>query len=341
MKRAQEILLQLLQPLLGEVRCRRLLTRVAAPTDLRAERGTDASRALLAHALNLLLLEDLMERVPLARAYVEESFRSGRPIQFDHGALRTVKWPDCGALPNGEAAITRILLPLGYRHAADYPLPKLAMTGRAYCHIDYPSQLAQFFVSELHPEQFSAPFQQAVTRVLSTGREPLSATAQSLLQQLAERGSLPLTAALTLLPEMRACFACHHEPPRLADYELLLNESKEMAWIATEGQAYNHGTDRVADVVALADAQKAIGRPMKDAVEVSRSGRVLQTAYRACQVERLFVDTAGHLLARQVPGSFFEFITRHNTTDPITGKETIDLSFDAANATGIFKMTAG
>lgn len=122
------------------------------------------------------------------------------------------------------------------------------MTGRAYCHIDYPTQLAQFFVSELHPEKFSAPFQQAVTRVLSTSRDPLSADAQASLQQLADRGALPLAAALTLIPEMRACFACQHEPPRLDDYELLLNESKEMAWIATEGQAYNHGTDRVVDV---------------------------------------------------------------------------------------------
>ena len=80
----QEILPQLLQPLLGAVRCQRLLARVAVPAALSGEGGTTASRGLIAQALNLLLLEDLMERVPLARAYVEESFRVGRPIQFDH-----------------------------------------------------------------------------------------------------------------------------------------------------------------------------------------------------------------------------------------------------------------
>ena len=46
-----------------------------------------------------------------------------------------------------------------------------------------------------------------------------------------------------------------------------------MAWIATEGNAFNHATDRVADVFALSDDEKAKGRPMKPEVERSRSGR--------------------------------------------------------------------
>ena len=83
-----------------------------------------------------------------------------KKLVFDHGALRTVAWPS-GALPPGEAAITRVLRPLGFELASPYPLPKLKMTGRAWCHEDFPEEIAQFFVSELHPEQFSSSFQAA------------------------------------------------------------------------------------------------------------------------------------------------------------------------------------
>ena len=43
----------------------------------------------------------------------------------------------------------------------------------------------------------------------------------------------------------------------------------------------------------------------------------------------------GALVLRPVPGSFFEFITRHHHAD---GR--LDLGFDTSNAQAIFKMTA-
>jgi hypothetical protein len=116
---------------------------------------------------------------------------------------------------------------------------------------------------------------------------------------------------------------------------VLLAESKEMAWIATEGNAFNHATDRVEDVGAVADRQRELGRPIKPEVEVSKSGRVRQTAFQATLVERLFLDDAGALIARQVPGSFHEFITRDEETPGV-----LDLRFDSGNATAIFKMTS-
>jgi hypothetical protein len=115
----------------------------------------------------------------------------------------------------------------------------------------------------------------------------------------------------------------------------MLAESEEMAWIATEGNAFNHVTDRVPDVDAVAREQKALGRPMKETVERSASGRVLQTAFRAAPVERTFRAPAGHLTVATVPGSFFEFITRR----PLPGGR-LDLSFDTGNAQAIFKMTS-
>lgn len=113
-----------------------------------------------------------------------------------------------------------------------------------------------------------------------------------------------------------------------------------MAWIATEGNAFNHATDRVADVFTVADAQRALGRPIKERVEVSKSGRVKQTAFQADPVVRVFLDEQGGDVRREVPGSFYEFITRDVFVDEASGREALDLGFDAGNATGIFKMTA-
>ena len=41
------------------------------------------------------------------------------------------------------------------------------------------------------------------------------------------------------------------------------------------------------------------------------------------------------MIVREVPGSFHEFITRKRLDDG-----TLDLTFDAGNATSIFKMTS-
>jgi hypothetical protein len=121
-----------------------------------------------------------------------------------------------------------------------------------------------------------------------------------------------------------------------ADYQTLLAESAEMAWISTEGNSFNHLTDRVIDLEAVVAEQNRIERPMKDSIEVSTSGRVMQTAYRACTVTRGFADASGRVREQQVPGSFVEFIQRK--IDPDT--ERLDLNFDSSNAQGIFKMTA-
>jgi len=121
----------------------------------------------------------------------------------------------------------------------------------------------------------------------------------------------------------------------VADYEDLRSVSAEAAWIATEGNAFNHATDRVPDVVAVADALRGAGRRIKDQVEVSRNGRVRQTALLADLVERDFASETGETHRMRVPGSFYEFISRD--VDPDTGM--LDLSFDSGNATGIFHMT--
>lgn len=313
----------------------RLLQTIAIhPMANNTETG-HVSRAIIAQALTMVLFDDLLSRVPTARDYVNDVIASGRKIVFDHGALRTVA-TQSGALPQGDGAITRILIPLGYEVAAVYPLSRIAMTGRAYRHCDDPEHIPQFFVSELHPERFSPAFQQAVARTLVSSRDPLMPESRKRLDRLARFHALPIDDAAALVANLAACFGRQHDMPRLDDYDTLLDESAEMAWIATEGNTFNHATDRVADVEAVADEQRRAGRPIKETVEVSSSGRVRQTAFKAAMAERDFVGTRGRTVHRQVPGSFYEFITR----DSLPDGSGLDLGFDAGNAQGIFKMTS-
>ncbi len=300
--------------------------------------GAEVSRAELAQALNMVLFADLLDRVPEGAAYAADASRIGRKIVFDHGALRTVA-ADNGALPVGHLAFDRILAPLGFTVAGLYPLPRLKMTGRAYAHADFPEDIAQFFVSELHVDQFSDEFQQAVSRVTGNSTDPLSTDSVTLLAELAAGKTLSREQAARLLANLVSCFACQHATVTRADYQILLAESAEMAWISTEGNAYNHVTDRVADVFALSDEQRALGRSIKDNVEVSANGRVRQTAYKAAQIQRPMREADGSVQLCTVPGSFYEFITRDAYVNE-QGERVLDLTFDSSNATGIFKMTA-
>jgi uncharacterized glyoxalase superfamily metalloenzyme YdcJ len=218
--------------------------------------------------------------------------------------------------------------------AGTYPLPRLRMTGRAWAHRDLPEQLPQFFISELHVEQFDPPFAAVAEAVFGESRDPLSDTAKSVLDDFARDGEVAVADAMLALPIIVAAFARQHPVPAIADYQLLLDQSAEAAWIATEGNAFNHATSRIADIGAEAERQRARGLPIKDRIEVSRNGRVRQTAFRADPVTRSFRDGNGSV-AQAVPGSFYEIITRD--IDPATGA--LDLSFDSGNATGIFAMT--
>jgi Domain of unknown function (DUF1338) len=333
-------LTNLVEKTIGGEACAWVTRLMTIPASFAVWEDERVSRREMAQALNMVLFYDLLQRVPTGRRYTEEVAARGDKVFHDHGALRTVRWIENGALPPGEVAFTRILEPLGYRLNGVFPLDRIGMTGRSYAHLDGPDEIAQFFVSELHPARFSPEFQAAVTRVLSSSQDPLSPKAQFLLHELARDGFIAMPDAVSLLPELKACFARQHAIPSLADYELLLAESAEMAWIATEGNMFNHVTDRVDDLLRVTQEQNALQRPMKPTVEVSKSGRIKQTAFKADMVVRQFVGTGGQLVEREVPGSFYEFITRDYYADTTEQLRKLDLGFDAANAQGIFKMTA-
>jgi hypothetical protein len=324
---------------LGAAAARETLDTLAMPGALHANDGPFVSRAVFAMALNAALFHGLLDRVPTGAAYVADVRRAGGRVLLDHGALRTVRLASgsTGELPPGYLAFARILEPLGYELAGLYPLDRLKMTGRAFRHRDLPEDLSQFFVSELHVERFSPAFQAVAAHVFGSTRDPLDATAMAALEAFARDGACNLQLARKALPTLVAAFGRWHDAPSLIAYEALRAESAEAAWIATEGWAFNHATDRVADVEAVAEQQRRLGRPIKAEVERSASGGVRQTAFKADPVERCFADGARNV-RRLVPGSFYEFITREPLGDAGEG---LDLRFDSANAQGIFKMTAG
>ena len=326
----------LLTAAIGAACGREALDDLVLPNALRANGGPQVSRALFAMALNACLFYGLLERTPTGAAYVEDVRAAGGKVLLDHGALRTVRFASgpTGEQPEGYLAFARILEPLGYEAAGVYPLERLQMTGRGFRHCDLPEELPQFFVSELHVDRFSPSFQAAARHVFGSTRDPLGDAARAALDAFARDGACDVGLACRALPVLAAAFGRWHATPSLLAYEVLLAESPEAAWIATEGSAFNHATDRVADVEAVAEAQRRLGRPIKDAVERSKSGRVRQTAFKADPVERAFHD-GGRTVHRLVPGSFYEFISRERL--PGGG---LDLAFDSGNAQGIFKMTA-
>jgi hypothetical protein len=305
------------------------------------ESAGEVTRGAFAMALNALLFQDLLDRVPTGAAYVADRRRLQQRITFDHGALRTVRLGQgpTGALPGGIESFARILQPLGYAQAGVYPLDALRMTGYAFAHRDFPETLPQFFVSELHVERFSADFQAAAQRVFGSSRDPLTAAGRAALDAFSVQGRCDFDTAALALREIVETFRRCHDTPSVQDYRVLLAESAEAAWMATEGCAFNHATDRVADVNVTACEQRALGRPIKAEVEVSTAGSVRQTAFKADLVIRTFRTDDGGTTTLTVPGSFYEFITR----DPVAGhggSPQLDLRFDSMNAQGIFKMTA-
>ncbi|MEP6548380.1 MAG: DUF1338 family protein [Gammaproteobacteria bacterium] len=332
---------RLMRAIAGERAASDMLDTLQIERSLLVENTGAVTRGVFAMALNAVLFHDLLGRVPTAAAYVTDRRRLHQRITFDHGALRTIHFPHgpTGELPPGVTAFARILEPLGYTQSGTYPLPKLRMTGRAFTHRDFPATLPQFFVSELHVERFSPDFQAAAGRLFGNSRDPLTHHANMALATFTEHGRCAFELAVGALSEIVAAFRRCHEAPSLVDYRLLLAESAEAAWMATEGCAFNHATDRVADVDATACEQRALSRPIKETVEVSTTGSVRQTAFKADPVARSLRTAGGGMTTLTVPGSFYEFISRDMIAGA-DGSRGLDLRFDSMNAQGIFKMTA-
>jgi hypothetical protein len=332
---------QLLRVVAGEKAAADLAATLKIDRTLLIESAGPVSRGVFAMALAATLFHELLSRVPTGAAYVGDRRRQRERIVFDHAALRTIRLGSraVGSLPAGAGASTRILEPLGYHITGAYPLDHLGMTGRVLTHREFPEAVPQFFVSELHAERFSKEFQSAAERVFSGSREPLNLAAHAALAEFADQGRCDMKLAATALGKIVAAFARHHDVPSAADYRILLAESPEAAWIATEGATINHAADRVTDVAMTACAQRSLGRPVNDTIETSAAGTVRQTSFKADPVRRSFRAEDGSEVELTVPGSFFEFISRAEVTGS-DGKRRLDLSFVNPAVTRVLKKTA-
>ncbi|HYG44606.1 MAG TPA: DUF1338 family protein [Bordetella sp.] len=333
-------LYQLLAYVLGENDAESVVSKVFVDDRIlqRPVRG-NVDRATIAQGLCLSLFFDLLRRVPSAKRYVNEFVEPKQKIVFDHGAVRTVKLEGMGGLPAGEEAILRLLRPLGFVMRGTYPLPGLHIVGRSYAHAEFPETMPQFFISEILLENFSDRFKETAVRAFSASRDPITPELRLALETLETKGSLPFHDAANVVLFGTRCFDRQHEIPAEEDYRVLCAESLEMAWILSEGNAFNHATDRVSDLAALHKRLREAGYRIKPDIEVSKNGRVRQTALLADPVTRRFKDSNGETCERTVPGSFYEFIERASYSE--NGESRPDLSFDSSNATGIFHMTAG
>lgn len=94
----------LLSKLLGQAKTDALFTTLNMPAVLQEWEAGVVTRAEITQAMNMALFEGLLERSPNGRAYTADAIENGGSVHFDHGALRTVRWPHSVALPPGEAA---------------------------------------------------------------------------------------------------------------------------------------------------------------------------------------------------------------------------------------------
>jgi hypothetical protein len=332
---------QLIRAILGDKAAEEMLATLLIDRRFLLESLGAVSRSVFAMAVGTVLFHELLTRAPTAAAYVADRRRQRERIIFDHGALRTIRLGSrtTGALPAGVDCFTRVLRPLGYQVAGSYPLDEWHMTGHAFTHREFPESLPQFFVSELHVERFSREFQAAAGRVFGGSRDSLTEIAQAAVAEFAEQGRCEMRLAVPALREIVAAFGRPHDPCALADYQILLAESPECAWIATEGGSLNHATDRVVDVAMTACAQRSLGRPVKPVIETSAAGSVRQTAFKPDLVRRPFRSADGSQIELMVPGPFYQFISRDCIIGP-DGKKHLDLRLDEDITRAVFKMTA-
>src|SRR4051812_22057083 len=98
----QSALQKLVARKVGADRASQLFERVIVEPRLLNETAS-ISRAGFSAALNFVLFDDLLARVPTGAAYVADQAAKGIPITFDHSALRTIRFDGpTGALPAGE-----------------------------------------------------------------------------------------------------------------------------------------------------------------------------------------------------------------------------------------------
>lgn len=290
---------RLLCALVGRQRTDQLFDMLEVSTVLTGETGPRVSRGVLAQALTMVLFGDLLARAPSARAHLRDRLKNGEKVVHDHSVVATIASPHAGSLPSGREALGRVLVPLGFVESGSRRSWEGGITEHTYLHAEHPDEIAGFVVVEVHPHWFSRGFQAAAERVVRSSRDPLAADT-AWLAALSSRESVELVDAVAILRALVACFDRQHATPSLDDYDLLMRESAEMAWIATEGNA-------VMQVAQRAARSKTRGQA---ALSGDASEPVDQLVLEPASVERPFRDSEGRMIGAPVPGPSFKIVRR-------------------------------
>jgi len=167
-------------------------------------------------------------------------------IMAPYGPFTSVRKPT-GALPAGAASFSASWTP-GISRRRTYPLEKLRMTGYAFAHREFPETMPQFFVSELHVDRFSKPFQAGAERVFGNSRDPLTGAALSALAEFPNRAAAREAcppALREIVPLRPLARGAHFDRLRL----LLAESARGRVIRHLKVRAFsNHASDRVVDV---------------------------------------------------------------------------------------------
>ena len=231
---------------------------------------------------------------------------SGAELVNDHIALRTFNTPELGL-----AALTPLLLELGYTHGGDYLFEAKKLRAHHYEHSD--PTVPKVFISELLLEECSPEL-------------------NAMISGLLESVDVSKTARADFL------YSGRHWDVSYETYQALLAESEYAAWVAAFGFRANHftvsvnhlaGFDTVADVNALLQYQEFVLNTSGGAIKGSPEVLLEQSSTMADRVAVPFSDGV-----ETIPACFYEFALRYAQADG-------DLyqGFVAASADKIFEST--
>jgi len=222
---------------IGPVKAERAMESIVFPPFLNDWEWGSVTRSELAMALQVVLFDDLLMDSLEGRVTLHDSVKKGKRLFLRRSYLLTARSRLNGALPVGEAAITRILGPLGYRFMAASEFDGGGAVKRMYAHADQSEALAGFVIGELDQDSFSTGFQRVVERVVASSTDPITPLCVHHLSELDRVGVLPLTIAEQVLLSIAGAFSRRHQTVNDSDVELLASESVEMASVARIGNA--------------------------------------------------------------------------------------------------------
>lgn len=279
------------------------------------------------------------QRVSYVRDYEQRIREAGATFVNDHIALRTL----AGQRPlTGIAGLSRVFVALGYRAAACYSFEDKHLDA---IHFQHPNaEFPKLFISELRTWELSPSACAAISELLESHREPISAETLAALSRLEECNA---DQRSRLLDEVVSRFQDlpWAEPEKNA-VVALNEESQYAAWVAVHGYNVNHFTSLINshdvaeldDIEKTVDALSAAGIPMKANIEGDRGSKLRQTATEAVVID---VAVADGQTVTTMPWTYayFELAERGETTDPETGAKSRFEGFLGPQATHLFEMT--